>query len=191
MSDSQIQRFIFKPGFSTAAKVTSVSGRGVGMDVVRTNIEKIGGTIELKSTSAGHDLHHQDPADPGHRFGPDRRAAASASPFRRSAWSNWSAPPPTAEHRRSSGSTAPRSCACATGCCRWSSCRPAAARRPGPMTAPRPSSSSPRSAPTPSASSSTGVFDTEEIVVKPVAPDPAQHRRCSPATRSWATAASS
>ncbi len=50
MSDSQIQAFIMKPGFSTAAKVTSVSGRGVGMDVVKTNIEKIGGTIEMKST---------------------------------------------------------------------------------------------------------------------------------------------
>jgi chemotaxis protein histidine kinase CheA/CheY-like chemotaxis protein len=49
MSDQQIQRFIFKAGFSTAEKVTSVSGRGVGMDVVRTNIERIGGTIELVS----------------------------------------------------------------------------------------------------------------------------------------------
>ena len=49
MSDQQINQFIFKPGFSTAAKVTSVSGRGVGMDVVRTNIEKIGGTVELTS----------------------------------------------------------------------------------------------------------------------------------------------
>ena len=50
MSDTQIQQFIFKAGFSTAAAVTSVSGRGVGMDVVRTNIEKIGGAIELVST---------------------------------------------------------------------------------------------------------------------------------------------
>ncbi|HUJ99157.1 MAG TPA: chemotaxis protein CheW [Stellaceae bacterium] len=49
MSEQQIQQFIFKAGFSTAAKVTSVSGRGVGMDVVRTNIEKIGGTVEMKS----------------------------------------------------------------------------------------------------------------------------------------------
>ena len=49
MSDQQVYQYIFKPGFSTAAAVTSVSGRGVGMDVVRTNIEKIGGTIELKS----------------------------------------------------------------------------------------------------------------------------------------------
>jgi two-component system chemotaxis sensor kinase CheA len=50
MSVQQIQQFIFKAGFSTAAKVTNVSGRGVGMDVVRTNIEKIGGTVELRST---------------------------------------------------------------------------------------------------------------------------------------------
>ncbi|MFD2262643.1 chemotaxis protein CheW [Lacibacterium aquatile] len=49
MSDQQIHQFIFKAGFSTAAQVTAVSGRGVGMDVVRTNIEKIGGTVELKS----------------------------------------------------------------------------------------------------------------------------------------------
>jgi two-component system chemotaxis sensor kinase CheA len=49
-SVQQIQQLIFKPGFSTASKVTSVSGRGVGMDVVKTNIEKIGGTIELRST---------------------------------------------------------------------------------------------------------------------------------------------
>ena len=48
-SDQQVQQFIFKAGFSTAEKVTNVSGRGVGMDVVRTNIEKIGGQIELRS----------------------------------------------------------------------------------------------------------------------------------------------
>jgi two-component system chemotaxis sensor kinase CheA len=49
MTDSQIQRFIFRAGLSTAAAITAVSGRGVGMDVVKTNIEKIGGTIDLKS----------------------------------------------------------------------------------------------------------------------------------------------
>jgi two-component system, chemotaxis family, sensor kinase CheA len=49
LSEAQIHKFIFAPGFSTAAKVTSVSGRGVGMDVVRTNIDQIGGTIDLKS----------------------------------------------------------------------------------------------------------------------------------------------
>lgn len=50
MSTQQIQQFIFHAGLSTAEKVTSVSGRGVGMDVVRTNIEKIGGSVELRST---------------------------------------------------------------------------------------------------------------------------------------------
>ncbi|MBT5109999.1 MAG: response regulator [Rhodospirillaceae bacterium] len=49
MSLQQIQQFIFNAGLSTAAAVTAVSGRGVGMDVVKTNIEKIGGTVELKS----------------------------------------------------------------------------------------------------------------------------------------------
>jgi two-component system, chemotaxis family, sensor kinase CheA len=49
MTEAQIQKFIFAPGFSTAAEVTSVSGRGVGMDVVRTNIDQIGGTIDVKS----------------------------------------------------------------------------------------------------------------------------------------------
>jgi two-component system chemotaxis sensor kinase CheA len=49
MSDDQLMQYIFKAGFSTAEKVTSVSGRGVGMDVVRTNIEKIGGTVSLTS----------------------------------------------------------------------------------------------------------------------------------------------
>ncbi|MGB6569291.1 MAG: hybrid sensor histidine kinase/response regulator [Xanthobacteraceae bacterium] len=48
-SDAEIGNFIFAPGFSTAAQVTSISGRGVGMDVVRNNIEQIGGTVELKS----------------------------------------------------------------------------------------------------------------------------------------------
>ena len=49
MSEAQIHKLIFHPGLSTAEQVTNVSGRGVGMDVVRTNIEAIGGTIDLKS----------------------------------------------------------------------------------------------------------------------------------------------
>lgn len=47
--DAQVLRFIFEPGFSTAETITNVSGRGVGMDVVRSNIEMIGGTVELQS----------------------------------------------------------------------------------------------------------------------------------------------
>ena len=49
MSEQRILQLIFRPGPSTAEKVTSVSGRGVGMDVVRSNIEKIGGTVEVAS----------------------------------------------------------------------------------------------------------------------------------------------
>jgi two-component system chemotaxis sensor kinase CheA len=49
MSEAQIHKFIFGAGFSTAAAVTSVSGRGVGMDVVRNNIDQIGGTVDVKS----------------------------------------------------------------------------------------------------------------------------------------------
>ena len=49
LSDRDAGHLIFKPGFSTAAAVTNVSGRGVGMDVVKTNIEKIGGVIDVSS----------------------------------------------------------------------------------------------------------------------------------------------
>ena len=51
MSDHEVAHLIFLPGFSTAEKITNVSGRGVGMDVVKTNIEKIGGTVDLQSTA--------------------------------------------------------------------------------------------------------------------------------------------
>ena len=49
MSDEDVFRFIFAAGFSTAAQVTDLSGRGVGMDVVRTNIQKLNGTINVRS----------------------------------------------------------------------------------------------------------------------------------------------
>jgi two-component system chemotaxis sensor kinase CheA len=50
MTEHQLQQLVFHPGFTTAAQVTSVSGRGVGLDVVRSNAEKIGGTVDLTST---------------------------------------------------------------------------------------------------------------------------------------------
>lgn len=53
MTDQDFRRLIFMAGFSTAEKVTNISGRGVGMDVVKTNIEKIGGVIDLES-ELGH-----------------------------------------------------------------------------------------------------------------------------------------
>jgi two-component system chemotaxis sensor kinase CheA len=49
MSDREVTNLILLPGFSTAEKVTNVSGRGVGMDVVKTNIERISGTLEIHS----------------------------------------------------------------------------------------------------------------------------------------------
>jgi two-component system, chemotaxis family, sensor kinase CheA len=49
MGDRETVRLIFHPGFSMAEKITDVSGRGVGMDVVRTNIEKLGGTVDIES----------------------------------------------------------------------------------------------------------------------------------------------
>lgn len=50
LSESEIHQLIFEPGFSTADKITDVSGRGVGMDVVRRNVEKLRGRIETHST---------------------------------------------------------------------------------------------------------------------------------------------
>jgi two-component system chemotaxis sensor kinase CheA len=50
-SERELLQLIFMPGFSTASAITNVSGRGVGMDVVRTNVEKIGGKVELDSRS--------------------------------------------------------------------------------------------------------------------------------------------
>lgn len=49
LSDREVLNMIFQPGFSTAAEVTNISGRGVGMDVVRTNIESIGGSVDVQS----------------------------------------------------------------------------------------------------------------------------------------------
>ncbi|MEK6784271.1 MAG: chemotaxis protein CheA [Nitrospirota bacterium] len=50
LPDDQIWSLIFKPGFSTAEKITDISGRGVGMDVVKRNIETLGGTVSIKTT---------------------------------------------------------------------------------------------------------------------------------------------
>ncbi len=50
MTHAELLRLVFLPGFSTADRVTQTSGRGVGMDVVLTNIERIGGTVDIEST---------------------------------------------------------------------------------------------------------------------------------------------
>jgi two-component system chemotaxis sensor kinase CheA len=51
MSDREAVNLIFHPGLSTAEQVSNVSGRGVGMDVVKTNIEKIGGSVDVSSVA--------------------------------------------------------------------------------------------------------------------------------------------
>ena len=62
MGDNSLLQLIFLPGFSTAEKVTSVSGRGVGMDVVKNNIEKIGGMIDIQSeVNKGTTIHLRIP----------------------------------------------------------------------------------------------------------------------------------
>jgi two-component system chemotaxis sensor kinase CheA len=67
MSDREMINLVFLPGFSTAEKVSNVSGRGVGMDVVKTNIEKIGGTVDLQSVRGqGNHPEDQDSAYPRH-----------------------------------------------------------------------------------------------------------------------------
>lgn len=50
LSDEQIYDLVFRPGFSTAAEITDISGRGVGMDVVRRNIQELNGSVEVEST---------------------------------------------------------------------------------------------------------------------------------------------
>jgi two-component system chemotaxis sensor kinase CheA len=49
LSDEQVLRFVMEPGFSTAAAVTNISGRGVGLDVVRSHVEQVGGVVDLRS----------------------------------------------------------------------------------------------------------------------------------------------
>jgi two-component system chemotaxis sensor kinase CheA len=62
LSDSAALKLIFRPGFSTTSQISNLSGRGVGMDVVRTNIEKIGGTVDVHSQrGAGMRLHIKIP----------------------------------------------------------------------------------------------------------------------------------
>ena len=72
LTDAQVQRFIFASGLSTADSVTSLSGRGIGMDVVRSNIDKIGGTIDVSSAPGrGTDIHDQDSAHARYRLSAD------------------------------------------------------------------------------------------------------------------------
>ena len=73
MGTQTLLGLIFLPGFSTAPAVTTMSGRGVGMDVVKTNIEKIGGSVDVHSTiGQGTTVPHPHSADAGHHQGARR-----------------------------------------------------------------------------------------------------------------------
>jgi two-component system chemotaxis sensor kinase CheA len=80
MSERELTQLIFLPGFSTAEKVSNVSGRGVGMDVVRTNVERIGGTIDLVSRRGqGTTLRIRSPSRSCPRWSSRPRAIATRS----------------------------------------------------------------------------------------------------------------
>ncbi len=141
MTDAQVAKFIFHAGFSTAKAVTSVSGRGVGMDVVKTNIELIGGTIDIQTQlGRGTTFTIKIPLTLAIVAALIVSARSSASRSRRSRCWNWCgcSPAPTTP---SSGSTARRSCACATACCRSCRWRRCSASMP-PTPRPRPTRAS-------------------------------------------------
>ena len=64
MSQKEIINLLFLPSFSMAKKITDISGRGVGLDVVKSNIEALGGDVEVKTElGAGNDLYRTPAAD--------------------------------------------------------------------------------------------------------------------------------
>ncbi|WP_248927018.1 hybrid sensor histidine kinase/response regulator [Paenibacillus hamazuiensis] len=58
LSESELLNYVFHPGLSSAEKVTNISGRGIGMDVVKTNIEKIGGAVEIRTAQGKGTVFH-------------------------------------------------------------------------------------------------------------------------------------
>ncbi len=81
LSDRDAMKLVFAAGFSTAEAVTNVSGRGVGMDVVKTNIERIGGTIDLASDRRSRH-HGADPHPVDARDHPRARRLRGGQPLR-------------------------------------------------------------------------------------------------------------
>ena len=88
LSDEDIMQLILEPGFSTAGAVSTLSGRGVGMDVVASEIKKLGGALHMETKpGAGLALHHPPAADAGHQPRADparqRRVLRAAAADRR------------------------------------------------------------------------------------------------------------
>ncbi len=215
MPEAQLSRFIFHPGFSTAAQVTAVSGRGVGMDVVKTNIERIGGTIDLKSAPGqGSTFTIKIPltlaivsalivAVAGQRFAIPQLSVVELVHAREGIPAGAGTDPASGAAtgagqvsraaRSSSGSARCRCCGCATGCCRWSRsrrCCGSTRRRPRPPARPsRPAATWwwRRWARQASASSSTRCSTPRRSWSSRWRRSCATSR-CSAATPSWATA---
>jgi two-component system chemotaxis sensor kinase CheA len=131
MAERELQQLIFLPGFSTAAAVTNVSGRGVGMDVVRTNVEKIGGKVEIDSrVGKGTTLRMRIPLTLAIIPALTRvlRCPRARSP-------SWCMCLRSRLPRRSNGSRMLLFTGCAASCCRWFFltgcwCRTESTRRP-------------------------------------------------------------
>ncbi len=71
LSDRELIAYIWHPGLSTAETITEISGRGVGMDIVKSRIENLSGTVDVRSRSrAGDDFHHPAAADAGDHVQP-------------------------------------------------------------------------------------------------------------------------
>jgi len=183
-----------RPGFSTAATVTSVSGRGVGMDVVRTNIDQIGGTIDIKSVAGeGSSVTIKIPLTLAIVLGADCRSRRRPlRDFRSWRWSNWCEARANSEHRieRIKDTAVLRLAQQAVAAdapeetCSRSTTAPLPIRKNGFIVVTQVGSQT-------FGIVVDGVFHTEEIVVKPMSTKLASHRHVSRATPFSVTARSS
>jgi hypothetical protein len=127
LDERQSYNLIFLPGFSTAEKVSDVSGRGVGMDVVRTNIQKLNGSIEIQSQlGKGTTLLISPAADAGDPAG---AAGAPGRAALRGAAVDGARDPADRCRAASRTSAARPPWSCAARCCRSCRCRRCSAGR--------------------------------------------------------------
>ncbi len=129
LTDDQIYELIFMAGFSTAEQTTDISGRGVGMDVVRRNIKELGGTIEVTlGAGQGLALHHHAAADAG-----DRRRSVGRGRHRnlhRAADHHHRVAAVEAGHGQSRRGHRAKCSGSATATCRWCACMKCSASTP-------------------------------------------------------------
>ena len=120
MVERELLQLIFLPGFSTAAAVTHVSGRGVGMDVVRTNVEKIGGKVEIDSrVGKGTTLRLRIPLTLAIIPALIVRSLGQSFALPQGSSLSWCTFPQSRPAKPSNGLRAHRFIACAAICFRW------------------------------------------------------------------------